>query len=80
MKKNYQHNSKKGHSWKIFHSFKSLLWLIPQYSFVHLWYGLSIKPVMLIIDMFKQHENPLCICYSTQKSDIGTVVELGNLF
>ena len=26
------------------------------------------------IDMFKQHENPLCICYSTQKSDICTVV------
>ena len=33
------------------------------------------------IDMFKQHENPLCICYSTKKSDIGTpVVELGNIF
>ena len=30
--------------------------------------------------MFKQHENPLCICYSTQKSDIGTVVGLGNIF
>ena len=33
-----------------------------------------------IIDMFKPHENPLCICYSTQKSDIGTVVGLGNIF
>ena len=32
------------------------------------------------IDMFKQHENPLCICYSSQKSDIGTVVELWNIF
>ena len=29
--------------------------------------------------MFKQDENPLCICYSTQKSDIGTVVGLGNI-
>ena len=26
------------------------------------------------IDMLKQDENPLCICCSTQKSDIGTVV------
>ena len=26
------------------------------------------------IDMFKQHENPLCICYSNKKSDICTVV------
>ena len=32
------------------------------------------------IDMFKQHENPLCICYSTQKSDFGTVVGLGKIF
>ena len=30
--------------------------------------------------MFKQDENPLCICYSTQKSDIGTVVGLGAYF
>ena len=30
--------------------------------------------------MFKQDENPLCFCYSTQKSDIGTVVELWNIF
>ena len=30
--------------------------------------------------MFMQDENPLCICYSTQKSDIDTVVELGNIF
>ena len=32
------------------------------------------------IDMFKQHEKALCICYSTQKSDTGTVVELWNIF
>ena len=34
----------------------------------------------IVMDMFKQHENLLCICFSTQKSDIGTVVELGNIF
>ena len=32
------------------------------------------------IDMFKQHEIPLFIYYSTQKSDIGTVVGLENIF
>ena len=32
------------------------------------------------IDMFKQHERWLCICYSTQKSDFGTVVGLDNIF
>ena len=31
-------------------------------------------------DMFKQHENSLCICYSTQKTDFGTVVGFGNIF
>ena len=31
-------------------------------------------------NMFKQHEIPLFICYSTQKSDIGTVVGLENIF
>ena len=34
----------------------------------------------MLLTFFKQHENPLCICYSTQKSDIGTVVGLGNIF
>ena len=34
----------------------------------------------LVIDMFKQHEKPLFICYSTQDSDIGTVIGLGNSF
>ena len=34
----------------------------------------------LDIDMFKQHEILLFICYSTQKSDFGTVVGLGNIF
>ena len=33
-----------------------------------------------LIDMFKQHEILLFICYSTQKSDIGTVVGLENIF
>ena len=33
---------------------------------------------ILTIDMFKQHKNPLCICYSTQKSDIG--IELWIIF
>ena len=37
-------------------------------------------PKQGILDMFKQDENPLCIGYSTQKSDIDTVVELGNIF
>ena len=32
------------------------------------------------IDMFKQHEILLFICYSTQKSNIGTVVGLENIF
>ena len=32
------------------------------------------------IDKFKQHEIPLFICYSTEKSDIGTVVGLENFF
>ena len=32
------------------------------------------------IDMFKQLENPFYICYSTQKSDFGTVFGLGNIF
>ena len=31
------------------------------------------------IDMFKQNEILLRICYSTQKSDLGTVVGLGNI-
>ena len=30
--------------------------------------------------MFKQNESPLCILYSTQKSDIGTVVGSGKIF
>ena len=34
----------------------------------------------LPIDMFKQHEILLFNCYSTQKSDIGTVVGLENIF
>ena len=34
----------------------------------------------LRIDMLKQHENPLCICYSTKKSDIGTEVGSENIF
>ena len=32
------------------------------------------------IDLFNQAENPLRICYSTQKSDIRIVVELLNIF
>ena len=32
------------------------------------------------IDMFKQHEIPLCFCYSTQKSDIGIIVGLEKIF
>ena len=34
--------------------------------------------VLSAIDMFKQHENPLCIFYSTQ--NFGNVVGLGNIF
>ena len=30
--------------------------------------------------MFKQHENPLCIFYSTQKSDIGTELNWATFF
>ena len=33
-----------------------------------------------VIDMFKRHEILLFICYSTQKTDIGTVVGLENIF
>ena len=31
------------------------------------------------IDMFKLHESLLCVCYSTKKSDFGTVVGLENM-
>ena len=34
----------------------------------------------VIIDKFKQHEILLFVCYSTQKSNIGTVVGLENIF
>ena len=39
-----------------------------------------VLPLKFCIDMFKQHENPLYICYGTKKSDIGTVVELWNIY
>ena len=41
--------------------------------------GINEKYETLSIDMFKQHEILLLICYSTQKSDIGTVVGLENI-
>ena len=46
----------------------------------HYPYSNSSLFLAILIDRFKQHESPLCIIYRTQKSDIGTEVELGNFF
>ena len=36
--------------------------------------------VIYAVDMFKQNEILLCICYSTKKSDIGIVLGFGDIF
>ena len=49
-------------------------------NYVSLWPTKPINGKNKNIDMFKQHEISLWICYSTQKSDFGYVVGLGKNF